>query len=262
MEYELLDTGIFNEDRYLDVFVEYAKQSPEDTLIRDHASAIADRKPPLCISLPTLLFRNTWTWWPGTAKPVWLQSVGGREVLLIAASHQKLGDRYLYCEGTPSLLFTENETNTERIFGTPNATPYVKDAFHNYIVHGKQDAVNPAAHRNQSRCGLPGNRGRRPIATLRLRLSDAAPQPWATRSRISPRSWRRASAKRTSSIARVTPERLTEDEGRVLRQALAGMLWTKQYFGFDVDMWLEEHGVDPIAPRRQTDSESASGFTW
>ena len=247
MEYELLDTGIFNQDRYWDVFVEFAKQSAEDTLIE---ITICNRGPEAAALhiLPTLLFRNTWTWWPGTPKPSMVQSAGGKGSVAIAASHQKLGDRYLYCEGTPSLLFTENETNTERIFGTPNATPYVKDAFHNYIVHGKQDAVNPQHTGTKAAADYQVTVGAGQSATLRLRLSDAAPTAMGDAFKDFAKIMETRKREADEFYRGVIPGRLTEDEGRVMRQALAGMLWTKQYFGFDVDMWLEEHGVDPIAP--------------
>ena len=247
MEYELLDTGIFNQDRYWDVFVEFAKQSAEDTLIE---ITICNRGPEAAALhiLPTLLFRNTWTWWPGTPKPSMAQSAGGKGSVAIAASHQKLGDRYLYCEGTPSLLFTENETNTERIFGTPNATPYVKDAFHNYIVHGKQDAVNPQHTGTKAAADYQVTVGAGQSATLRLRLSDAAPTAMGDAFKDFAKIMETRKREADEFYRGVIPQRLTEDEGRVMRQALAGMLWTKQYFGFDVDMWLEEHGVDPIAP--------------
>ena len=247
MEYELLDTGIFNQDRYWDVFVEFAKQSAEDTLIE---ITIHNRGPEAAALhiLPTLLFRNTWTWWPETAKPSMTQAAAGKGRVAISASHQKLGDRYLYCEGSPSLLFTENETNTERIFGTPNATPYVKDAFHNYLVHGKQDAVNPQHTGTKAAADYQISVGAGQSATVRLRLSDAAPSvmgdPFKDFAKIMETRKREAD----EFYRTVIPERLTEDEGRVMRQALAGMLWTKQFFGFDVDMWLQEHGVDPIAP--------------
>src|SRR5208283_3981276 len=143
MEYELLDTGVFNEDRYFDVFVEYAKQSPEDILIQ---ISVANRGPePATLHvLPTLWFRKTWTWWPGTPKPSLKQVSGQKGAQAVAASHAGLGERYLYCEGDVPLLFTENETNNERIFGTPNASPYVKDGINNCVVNGDHNAVNPA----------------------------------------------------------------------------------------------------------------------
>ena len=143
MEYELLDTGVFNEDRYFDVFVEYAKQSPEDILIQISVSNRGPEAAKIDV-LPTLWFRNTWAWWPGTPKPSLKQISGANGARLVAASHAQLGERYLYCEGEVPLLFTENETNNERLFGTPNAFPYVKDGINEYVVHGNHNAVNPA----------------------------------------------------------------------------------------------------------------------
>ena len=148
MEYELLDTGVFNEDRYFDVFVEYAKQSPEDLLIQISVSNRGPEAAKIDV-LPTLWFRNTWTWWPGTPKPSLKQVSGQKGAQAVAASHADLGERYLYCEGDAALLFTENETNNERLFGTPNPTPYVKDGINNYVVNGNQNAVNPREHGNE-----------------------------------------------------------------------------------------------------------------
>jgi hypothetical protein len=142
-EYELLDTGIFNDDRYFDVYVEYAKQSPEDILIR---ISVVNRAPePATLHvLPTLWFRNTWSWGTDSPKPTLRAAPSGTATRVIAASHAELGDRWLYIDGDVPLLFTENEPNNERLFGKPNASPYVKDGIDNYLVHGRKDAVNPA----------------------------------------------------------------------------------------------------------------------
>jgi hypothetical protein len=166
----------------------------------------------------------------------------------VAASHSQLGERYLYCEEDIPLLFTENETNNERIFGTRNASPYVKDGINNYVVQGNQDAINPenlgtkaAAHHS-----VTVDAGQ--TATVRLRLSDLAPtamgDPFKSFAEI-------MDARRNEAdefYQAITPERISKDEARVMRQALAGMLWSKQYFGFDVDKWLVEHGEDPMRP--------------
>jgi hypothetical protein len=247
MEYELLDTGIFKDDRYFDVFVEFAKNTPEDILIQISVSNRGPEPATLDV-LPTLWFRNTWTWWPDTPRPSLKQVTGKNDSRFVAASHAQLGDRYLYSEKNVPLLFTENETNNERIFGTPNASPYVKDGINNYVLNGKQDAVNPqytgtkvAAHHRISV-------GAGETARIRLRLSDLAPagigDPFKSFGQIMQLRQNEADEFYRSVI----PERVSEDEARVMRQALAGMLWSKQYFGFDVDKWLEEHGVDPMRP--------------
>src|SRR5437762_1937881 len=141
-EFELADTGVFDQDRFFDVVVEYAKHSPNDILIR---LTVANRGPdPATLHvLPTLWFRNTWSWGGSAARPVFRQAAAGPAVSALAASHPDVGERMLYAEGTASLLFTENETNTQRLAGVPNRTPYVKDGINNYLLHARQDAVNP-----------------------------------------------------------------------------------------------------------------------
>jgi hypothetical protein len=247
MEYELLDTGVFNADRYFDVFVEFAKNTPEDILIQ---ITVCNRGPePATLDvLPTLWFRNTWTWWPDIPKPS-LKQVGSENgSRCVVASHSQLGDRYLYCEGDAPLLFTENETNNERIFGTLNASPYVKDGINNYVVNGRQDAVNPkrtgtkaAAH---SRVKVDAGE----TATIRLRLSDQAPAATSDPFKSFSQIMQLRQDEANEFYRDITPERVSKDEALVMRQALAGMLWSKQYFFFDVDKWLAEHGVDPMKP--------------
>jgi hypothetical protein len=247
MEYELLDTGIFKDDRYFDVFVEFAKNTPEDILIQISVSNRGPEPARLDV-LPTLWFRNTWTWWPDTPRPSLKQVTGKNDSRFVAASHAQLGDRYLYSEKDVPLLFTENETNNERIFGTPNASLYVKDGINNYVVNGKQDAVNPqytgtkvAAHH---RINVPVGE----TATIRLRLSDLAPAGIGDPFKSFGQIMQLRQDEADEFYRSVIPERVSEDEARVMRQALAGMLWSKQYFGFDVDKWLAEHGIDPMRP--------------
>src|SRR5262249_4259933 len=138
-EYELIDTGIFDQDRYFDVFVEYAKGRPEDILIR---VTIHNRGPDAAILhvLPTIWFRNEWSWGTTRTRPEMRRTGAG----VVEIVHEAFGTRHLFCEGDPDLLFTENETNTQRIFGIPNLTPFVKDAIDNYIVHDQKGAINPA----------------------------------------------------------------------------------------------------------------------
>src|SRR5690242_7830462 len=139
LEYELLDTGIFDDDRYFDVFVEYAKEGPEDLVIRISLHNRGPEDADIYV-LPTLWFRNTWSWEEGISKPTLRQLNGGGRVL---ASHSQLGDRTLHFDGNPELVFTENESNMARLWGRTNASPYVKDAFHEYLIAGKREAVNP-----------------------------------------------------------------------------------------------------------------------
>ena len=167
-EYELLDTGIFNDDRYFDVFVEYAKEGPEDILIR---MTVHNRGPEAARLrlLPTLWFRNTWSWGEDERKPS-LREVGPG---VMQATHPELGDYWLYCDGAPELLFTENESNAQRLWGQPNTSPYVKDAFHQYIIAGRSEAVNPAKTGTKAAAHyvleVPGGGSQ----TVRLRLATA-----------------------------------------------------------------------------------------
>jgi hypothetical protein len=246
-EYELLDTGVFAEDRYFDVFVEYAKAAPEDLLVRISAVNRGPDAAPLHV-LPTLWFRNTWAWWPDGGQPVLRRIDGGGGRRVVVASHADLGERWLYLEGDAPLLFTDNETNNERLFGTANSRRYVKDGIGACVVHGRQEAVNPGGigtkvavhHRLEV---APGD-----TAVVRLRLADAAPH-----AAVDPFAGFEAAFQARRSEAddfyrSITPASAGEDEARVMRQGLAGMLWTKQYYFFDANKWLSEHHVDPFAP--------------
>jgi hypothetical protein len=235
-EYELLDTGIFDDDRYFDVFVEYAKADSEDVLIK---ISVHNRGPEAAQIhvLPTLWFRNTWSWDEGAAKPI-IQANKGT----IQASHPQLGDYTLQCEGATELLFTENETNANRLWGQPNSSPFVKDAFHEYVIAGKREAVNPATGTKAAAhyvLDVPA-KGRK-VVRLRLSAKPAA-DAFAKFDEIV--ASRLADA--DEFYDRITPKNLSEDERRVHRQALAGMLWSKQYYYFDLDKWLLEHDSHPV----------------
>jgi hypothetical protein len=247
MEYELLDTGVFNEDRYFDVFVEYAKQSPEDLLIQISVSNRGPEPATLHV-LPTLWFRNTWTWWPDTSKPSLKRVSGQKGAQAVLASHPDLGERYLYCEGEVPLLFVENETNNARLFGTANASRYVKDGINNYVVQGDRDAVNPEKTGTKSAAHYELNVGAGKTATIRLRLSDLAPAAMGDPFKSFAEIMQTRQHEADEFYKSITPARVNEDEASVMRQALAGMLWSKQYFFFDVEKWLQEHGVNPLQP--------------
>jgi hypothetical protein len=245
-EYELLDTGVFDQDRYFDVFVEYAKASPEDILI-EITACNRGPDPATLHLLPTLWFRNTWSWGQAPApRPVLRQSGPAT----VTASHPGLGDRFLSCEGAAELLFTENETNTERLFGTPNRTRYVKDGIDSYIVHGRREAVNPDRTGTKMAAHYPLTVGAGEQRTIRLRLHDAAlASPFDGGFDATAKVRRREA---DQFYASVIPGSLDADAATVMRQALAGMLWSKQFYYYDVDRWLEERGSDPFkANRRQ-----------
>jgi hypothetical protein len=255
-EYELLDTGIFNEDRYFDVFVEYAKATPTDILIE---IGICNRGPDESVLhvLPTLWFRNAWTWWPDQPKPSLKEASGRNGSGAIAAAHAALGDYILHCEGDARLLFTENETNNERLFGSPNSTPYVKDGINNYVVAGRLDAINPNQTGTKAAAHYQLSVGAGATAVIRLRLSNTAPGAGEPFGREFAQIFEARRREADAFYRDITPAGVGEDAANVMRQALAGMLWSKQYFFFDVDMWLREHGVDPLRPssRQMRNSE-------
>jgi len=238
MEYELLDTGIFDDDRYFDVFVEYAKADPDDLLIKISVHNRGPEAAQLHL-LPTLWFRNTWQLEPEEPKPS-LQAVNNTD---IRAAVPQLGEYTLQCEGASELLFTENETNVNRIWGKPNPTPYVKDAFHEYVIAGKKDAVNPAQAGTKCAAHYVLDVPAGGAKAIRLRLS-AKPAADSFKSFDTTLAQRLAEA--DEFYDRITPLTFTEDERRVHRQALAGMLWSKQYYFFDLDRWLEEHESHPL----------------
>ena len=243
MEYELLDTGVFNDDRYFDVFVEYAKESAEDILIRITVANRGPQKASLAV-LPTLWFRNTWSWGQNSDKPLLEQKTGAGDTSVIAASHPDLGVRYLYCEGSVPLLFTENETNQERVFGQANHTPYVKDGINEYIVQGHADKVNPNKTGTKAcshyQLEVPPGESR----VIRLRLTPVASGA-SNKEGVFGDRFDEIIAVRLKEAdefyASITPHSVSEDAAMVMRQALAGMLWSKQYYGYDVEHWSREH---------------------
>jgi hypothetical protein len=249
LEYELMDTGVFDDGRYFDVYVEYAKNTPEDLLIRFtvHNRGAAPARLHL---LPSLWFRNTWSWSRVPASKPRLTRLDDRT---LAAFHPELGERYLYCDRPVPLLFTENETNTERVFKVPNTSPYVKDGFNNYIVEGRREGVNPgevgtkAAAHYEVEIPAAGHH------VVELRLTDRRlPSPgdafgpsfgemMATRLREADEFY-----------AQVIPATLSEDSRLVARQAFAGMLWSKQFYYYPVRQWMEDEVLPADCAQRVT----------
>jgi hypothetical protein len=250
MEYELLDTGVFTENRYFDVFVEYAKDGPEDILVKITAHNRGPDAAELHL-LPTLWFRNDWAAWISESnrspeKPNLREVPAPAGTRAVAATHPLLGKCNLSCDGEVPLLFTENETNNERLFpGQMNATPYVKDGINDFVVQGNQSAVNPSSQGTKVaayyRMTVPAGES----ATVRLRLTGPAAAP----SRFGPefdKTLARRLQEADEFYRAVTPASVSTDEARVMRQALAGMLWSKQFFFFDGDNWLKEHHSHPL----------------
>jgi hypothetical protein len=246
-EFELLDTGIFDDDRYFDVGVEYAKASPNDILIR---LTVVNRGPetaPLHI-LPTLWFRNTWGWDVGARVPR-LNARGAADGPFLHAEHAELGTYRLYYEGTPDLLFTENATNVRRLYGADNGERFVKDAFHDY-VHGRTDAVNPVPKGTKAALRYAVHIPAGETVVLRLRLSDGdiLPRPFGDAFEA---MFARRQREADEFYAGVIPRKLSDDAQNVMRQALAGMLWSKQWYHYDVQRWLQGDRAQPTPPAQR-----------
>ena len=253
-EYELADTGVFADNHYFDVFVEYAKAALNDILIRITAVNRAAVDAPLHL-LPTVWFRNTWSWGQGRPRPE-LQRVNGRGVV-VELNHEERGRYTLHFEGNPELLFTENETNVRRLFGVDNASPFVKDGINDFIVHAAKEAVNPAQRGTKAAGHYTGVVGAGQSMVVRLRLTDGilAEDPngvgadfesvFAARQREADEFY-----------ATVIPDALSEDASNVARQAFAGMLWSKQFYHYVVREWLNGDPGQPAPPDRR------SGRNW
>jgi hypothetical protein len=251
-EYELLDTGAFNDNRYFDVFVEYAKAGPEDILIRITAVNRGPEAAPLHL-LPTLWFRNDWSAWIGKSnraaeKPTLKKIKAAAGTSAVAATHSLLGKFIFSCEGDVPLLFCENETNHERLFpGQKNESRYVKDGINDCVVQGNQTTVNPEKQGTKVAAHYQANVGAGQTKVIRLRLSKISADQKDT---SFGKSFEGVFADRIHETEEfyksVTPPSVSKDAANVMRQAIAGMLWSKQFYFFDGDNWLDEHHSNPL----------------
>ncbi len=280
-EYELLDTGVFDGNRYFDVLTEYAKASSEDILIRISATNRGPAEADLSI-LPTIWFRNTWSWGRDDYRPTLREiqqlsipkeyGIPGSGV--IEVEHKTYGKRWLLCEGEPELLFTENETNAKKLFGGGNRTPYVKDGINEYIVHGNREAVNPDKTGTKASALYRLRIAPGATATLRLRLTDLEPKiahmsaprlviAAAPTTELLGRSFDSVFALRRTEAdefyAKRAPKGLSDDAKNVQRQAFAGLLWSKQLYHFDVRTWLDG---DPAGPPPPESRKKGRNHEW
>jgi hypothetical protein len=259
-EFELMDTGIFAENRYFDVFVEYAKASVEEMLIRVTAFNRGPQPADLFL-LPTIWFRNVWSWGRRPARPKLWREKDIADGVVVGLEEQLYGSRWLLAEGRPELIFTENETNFARLFGVANRTPYVKDAFHEYLVHGNKTAVNPAGTGTKAAALTRHTIAPGASAAVRLRFTNVDPATSAA-----PRfgeDFDAVFARRIAEAGEFFAERISQDLSpdaqSVQRQALAGMLLSKQSYHYEVRTWLEG---DPSGPPPPPEREHGRNHDW
>lgn len=246
-EFELVDTGIFDQNQYFDVFVEYAKNTDEDILIQ---LSIVNRasEAKLLHLLPTLWFRNTWSWDEPSEKPVLQQVETNGSTQKVHASHPTLGDRWLYCLQPNALLFTENETNQQRLFGVENSSPYVKDGINDFIIHGDHSAINPQQQGTKVSAQYTLTIGAGETVIVWLRLSDHADlsNPFGKEFE---HIFTQRRQEADEFYQRITPHPLSEDARLVQRQAFAGLLWTKQFYHYVIEDWLRGDPSQPTPDR-------------
>src|SRR5713226_8514653 len=254
-EYELINTGVFDGDRYFDVEVEYAKADPEDILIQ---TRIINRGPEAATLdvLPTVWFRNTWSWSPDATRPSLARIAGGST---IALDEPQYGNRWLHCDGEPALLFTENDTNFERLYGYTNRVKYVKDAFHRFVVHGDRQAVNPQERGTKAVAHYalaidPGS-----SITLRLRLNDRKPGSFSAFGKAFDDTLATRKREADEFYDTIISSTASTDAKNVARQAFAGLLWSKQYYHYIVKNWLEG---DPTQPAPPPGREQGRNHEW
>ena len=254
-EFELIDSGVFDGNRYFDVFVEYAKATSEDLCIRIQ---IVNRgpEPAELTVLPTLWFRNTWSWGSDIRRPRLKEREAVTDMSVIETNHDYYGKRRLLCDGQPPLLFTENETNTRRLYGDQDGAAYVKDGFHNYVVHGEKHAVNPDRIGTKAAAHYvltlpPGS-----TETIRLRFTNDEQTPEFSRQHFDAVFEARLQ-EANEFYATLAPPTLSEDARRVQRQTFAGLLWSKQFYHYEVARWLKGDPGMPEPPRERLGGRNA-----
>src|SRR6266403_5125178 len=257
-EFEIWNTNAFAENRYFDIEIEYAKADPHDILIRVSAKNCGPESAPLHL-LPTIWFRNTWSWDRTQPKPTLRKTAQGHAAV-ITASHTVLGDYDLFCNSPDALFFTENESNSERLWGIPNSTPFVKDSINDRIVGGKIDHVNSAGFGTKAAAHYKFNILANETISIRLRLTRASANPPSPGSGAASKkkndkpfadfkeTFTKRRAEADEFYGEIAPLSLTEEQRAVQRQAFAGLLWTKQFYHYIVDRWLDGDPDQPPPP--------------
>lgn len=248
-EYELIDTGVFDEDRYFDVVVEYAKTTPEELLMRIHITNRGPERAELTL-LPTLWFRNTWSWGLDARRPRMREGATAKNLSLVELEHEYYGKRFLWCERKPPLLFTENETNSRRLYGDQDGSKYVKDSFHDYIVHGQADAVNPGKIGSKAAAQYALTLAPGESDIVRLCLTNESDPSRVNEKQIDGLFEQRV-LEADEFYEDLVPPHLSEDAKLVQRQAFAGLLWSKQFYHYDLKRWLVGDPGMPDPPQER-----------
>jgi hypothetical protein len=239
LEFELMDSGVFDENRYFDVFVEYAKADVDDILMRISAHNRGDEDAPLHI-LPQLWFRNTWAWGYDATRP----ALSADEMDCIVVEHSTLGNYHCYFDGDPDLLFCDNDTNAARLYGQP-ASGHNKDAFHEYVIHGNHHAVNPLQNGTKASAHFNFMIPAHGMVEVRVRLTKGQNRhPFNDFDQVF--DARRAEA--DGFYAQLQTNLVDDDAKLIQRQALAGMIWSKQFYYYDIPQWLEGDPSMPAPP--------------
>ncbi len=257
-EFELMDTGVFDEDRYFDVEIEYAKATPEDILIRINVTNRGPEAADLHL-LPTIWFRNTWSWQKGAPRPSLRQTKDVRNATAVQLCQPAYGHRWLFCNGMPELLFTENETNSRRLYNYENGTRHAKDGINDYVVHGLRDAVNPAKSGTKAAAHYPLILGPGETKTIKLRLTDLEIPPENSDPCNGKFDATFDERKREADefYDSVTPRDLSQDAKSVMRQALGGLLWSKQFYYYDMGSWLNGDPSEPAPPSERLNGRNS-----
>ncbi|MBW4614072.1 MAG: glucosidase [Desmonostoc vinosum HA7617-LM4] len=258
LEFELIDTGVFDDNRYFDVFVEYAKASAEDILIQIKVINRGSEAKTVYL-LPTLWFRNTWSWNGDTNKPSLQEFKSDNSCNIIEASHSTLGKRWLYCQDATEILFTENETNYQRLFDSPNTSIYVKDGINDYIVQGLKEAVNPDKIGTKAAANYILTVGAGETKIIKLRLSDA-PNLIEPLGKDFDVIFLKRQQEADEFYQRITPYPLSKDMQNVQRQAFAGMLWSKQFYHYILEDWLKGDRHTPSPPPERKNGRNREWF--
>jgi hypothetical protein len=257
LEFELINTGVFDDNRYFDVFIEYAKAAPDDILIRIEAT---NRGPELADLhlLPTVWFRNTWSWGLDERKPK-ISREKATEMATLQLFHWYYGNRWLHCEGKPEILFTENETNSQKLFGSENGSSYVKDGINDSVVDGRKGTASSQGPGTKAAARYRMTLAPGQSTVVRLRLTDSAPASGKAVDGEVDRIFAERKKEADEFYRTVIPDTIAPDRNNVMRQALGGLLWSKQFYHYDVSRWLKG---DPVGPEPAPQRFNGRNHEW